>query len=113
MLLVMARTYYVYIAASRSRRLYIGVTGNIHRRMAQHRGALDGGSVFARHYRMERLVHAEEFDRALEAIEREKQLKGWRRVRKLALISASNPAWDDLLPPEYASTGRPRSQMSA
>ncbi len=93
----MPRTYWVYILASRTRRLYIGVTGSIHRRLAQHRDRL-GGSDFAGRYRMERLVHAEPFGRPEDAIRREKQLKGWVRVKKLALISKSNPTWEELVP---------------
>lgn len=89
------RSYHVYILASRSRCLYVGMTGNLARRLAQHRS---GDSAFTARYRIHRLVHLETFDRPMAAIRREKQLKGWRRARKLALVSQGNPAWDDLAP---------------
>jgi putative endonuclease len=81
------RDYYVYILASRSRELYIGVTNNLARRMAEHHA-----------YRHEiiRLVHVERTTDVREAIRREKQLKGWRRMRKIELIDSVNPRWLDL-----------------
>ncbi len=89
------RTYWVYILASRSRRTYIGVTNNLQRRLAVHRG--DGVTTTAR-YKMYRLVYAEPTNDVSAAIRREKKLKGWLRAKNLALISAVNPAWDDLSP---------------
>jgi putative endonuclease len=89
----MPRTFHVYILASRSRTLYIGVTGALHKRIAQHRAGL--GSGFARRYAALRLVYAESFAQPSDAIAREKQLKGWRRERKVALIASANPGWDD------------------
>ena len=92
----MSRTYHVYIVASISRVLYIGVTGDLSRRIAEHRAhAVDG---FTKRYRCTRLVHVEETTDVVAAIEREKQLKGWRRARKVALIEAGNPQWRDLSP---------------
>jgi putative endonuclease len=88
------RVYHVYVLASRTRRLYVGVTGDLCRRIAQHRaGALPG---FTRRYGVTRLVHAESHDDVHAAIAREKQLKRWPRWRKERLIEISNPAWDDL-----------------
>ena len=89
------RTYYVYILASRSRTLYIGVTNSLNRRVREHR---DGRIVTTARYRIERLVYVETTDDVRAAIAREKQLKGWLRKRKLALITATNPGWDDLAP---------------
>jgi putative endonuclease len=89
------RTYYVYILASRSRSLYIGVTNNLLRRLRCHR---DGQIHTTAKYRIVRLVYVETTADVLAAIAREKQLKGWLRKRKLALISAANPGWDDLAP---------------
>jgi putative endonuclease len=89
------RTYHVYILASRSRRLYIGVTNNLIRRLGMHR---DGQVHTTARYRIVRLVYVETTDDVRAAIAREKQLKGWVRRKKLALISAANPTWDDLAP---------------
>jgi putative endonuclease len=89
------RTFYVYILASRSRTLYVGVTNDITRRLAEHRAAIEG---FSARYRCVRLVLLETAPDARTAIAREKQLKKWRREKKLALITATNPAWDDLAP---------------
>ena len=86
--------YAVYILASRSRALYVGVTGNLTARMHAHRsGAIPGHT---RRYRITRLVHIETCDDVHAAIAREKQLKGWRREKKVALIEARNPTREDL-----------------
>jgi len=87
------RTYYVYICASKSRRLYVGVTRNLEHRIYQHR---NGFGAFTSQYQINRLVHFEEFSHAIEAIEREKRIKSFLRDRKIALIESKNPAWDDL-----------------
>ena len=87
------RTFFVYILASRSRTLYIGVTNDMARRLAQHRAARVG---FTARYHCARLVLVETTPDARSAIAREKQLKNWRREKKLALIEATNPGWDDL-----------------
>lgn len=89
------RQFHVYILASRSRNLYIGVTNNLPRRLEMHRA---GEVCSTAKYRIVRLVYVESTDDVRAAIAREKQLKGWRRDRKLSLISSMNPAWDDLLP---------------
>ena len=92
------RTYHVYILASRSRSLYIGVTNNIVRRLCAHRA---GQVHTTAKYRATRLVYAEDTVDVRAAIAREKQLKGWTRKKKLALISSANPGWDDLSPPSF------------
>jgi len=86
--------YYVYILSSRSRNLYTGVTNNIARRVAEHREGIIPG--FTSRYRIHRLVYVEPFGHPSAAIAREKQIKGWLRARKIALIEEQNPAWDDL-----------------
>ena len=91
----MARTYFVYILASDSRELYIGVTGNLAKRISQHRAALKPEGYTANHTTA-RLVFCESTDDILAAIPREKQLKGWTRRRKLELIEGLNPDWKDL-----------------
>lgn len=86
--------YYVYILSSRSRNLYTGVTNNITRRVSEHREGL--GSSFTKRYRIHRLVHYECYPSVRAAIAREKEIKGWRREKKIALIIEQNAAWDDL-----------------
>jgi putative endonuclease len=88
--------YYVYILASRSRTLYIGVTNNLTRRLQQHRdGTADS---FTKRYNINRLVYFERFQYIDNAIAREKYLKHFTREEKLALVSQSNPTWEDLAP---------------
>ena len=90
------RTYYVYILTNVKRNvMYVGVTNNLENRIAEHG---DGrGGAFTRKYRLNTLVYAEEYQYADEAIAREKEIKGWRRSKKNALVEASNPTWADLL----------------
>ena len=84
----------VYILASNSRRLYVGVTSDLIRRIAEHRnGSIPG---FTSHYRIKRLVYYEETLNARAAIAREKQIKKWSREKKLRLIEQVNPGWIDL-----------------
>ena len=87
------RTYWTYILASRSRRLYIGVTSNLLRRLHQHRTEPSG---FCARYRTVRLVYFESASNPSDAIAREKQLKGWRREMQIALIEEWNAGWLDL-----------------
>ena len=96
---------YVYILASRTKRLYIGVTSDLERRIWQHKA----GEIpsFAARYNISKLVYVEEFERMTAAIEREKQLKGWLRARKVALIESVNPEWDDLADHWYSGHGDP------
>ena len=86
--------YFVYILSSKPRRIYVGVTNDLFRRVLQHkRGEIEG---FAQHYKINRLVYYEKFQYVRNAIRREKVIKGWVRVKKLALIERDNPTWDDL-----------------
>lgn len=88
------KKYWVYIVCSRSGTLYIGMCNNIERRMMEHKsGEFEG---FASKYHCDRLVFWESFDDVRDAIDREKQLKGWRREKKIALIESMNPRWADL-----------------
>lgn len=88
------RRFYVYILSSRSRTLYVGMTSDIARRLGEHRSrSVDG---FTRRYRVERLVYLEEHPSACSALEREQQIKRWRREKKVRLIETLNPAWEDL-----------------
>ncbi len=88
------RRYFVYIMASRSHTLYVGVTGKLRARVYQHKWREHEG--FTARYNCDRLVCFEEFHEVGDAIAREKELKGWRREKKIALIEASNPTWVDL-----------------
>jgi putative endonuclease len=88
--------YYVYIVTNRSRTLYTGVTNNLVRRAWQHKKKLLPG--FTRAYNIDRLVYYESFGDIRAAIQREKQIKGWLRAKKIALIESENPQWLDLTP---------------
>jgi putative endonuclease len=89
------RTYFVYVLASESRELYVGVTGSLEKRVLQHRTGLKPKGYSAEH-RTTHLVYCESTDNVLAAIRREKQIKGWTRRKKLELIETLNPDWKDL-----------------
>jgi putative endonuclease len=86
--------YFVYIMTNRGHTLYIGVTNDLERRVYEHKHRLVAG--FTSRYAIDRLVYFEEHCDVQVAIAREKELKGWRRARKIALIESMNPAWRDL-----------------
>jgi putative endonuclease len=90
----MTREYYVYILSNASRRLYVGVTNNLERRVYEHKHKLMPG--FTSEYNINRLVYFEITTDVSAAIAREKQIKGWLRRKKLALIESQNPTWEDL-----------------
>jgi putative endonuclease len=88
------KRYYVYILSSKSRALYVGMTGFLMARILQHKsGVVDG---FTRRYHINRLVYYETFHYVNNAIVRESEIKAWRREKKVALIKSANPLWDDL-----------------
>jgi putative endonuclease len=96
--------FYVYIVQSNSRRaLYIGMTNNLRRRMFHHKTHRMEG--FTDDYNATRLVYWESFDDVRKAINREKQLKRWRREKKITLIARLNPGWKDLAEDWYGDTG--------
>ncbi len=97
------KRYYVYILASLSGTLYIGITDDLERRMVEHKEGLIPG--FTKQYGVHRLVYFEVYSDVRNAIRREKQLKGWRREKKIALIRSTNPSWKDLARPWYESRG--------
>jgi len=103
--------YYIYIMASRSRVLYVGVTNDIARRVNEHKQGLIPG--FTHKYRVTRLVHFEEFADIRDAIAREKTIKGWKRSRKVSLIEERNPTWEDLSENWTSSLARARSRLSS
>ena len=86
--------YYVYIVASPSRTIYTGVTNNLERRMWEHKQKLVKG--FTARHGVTRLVWFEDYRMIDDAIAREKQVKGWLRAKKVALIERENPTWHDL-----------------
>ena len=92
---MVARSFYVYILASRiGGTLYIGVTNDLIRRVGEHRLKLAEG--FTKKYEIAKLVYFEQFDDIENAIKREKRLKKWNRAWKIRLIEEQNPNWDDL-----------------
>ena len=92
--------YYVYILSNAANTtIYTGVTNDLERRLWEHRNHVDKGSFTAR-YSVTKLVHYEMTTDINAAIEREKQIKGWSRKRKNALIEKENPTWQELLPSE-------------
>jgi putative endonuclease len=86
--------YFVYMVASKSRVLYIGMTARLDQRIREHKQDLIDG--FSKQYRCHRLVYYESFDDVKKAIDREKQLKRWNRAKKDWLIERVNPTWEDL-----------------
>lgn len=88
------KRYYVYILSSLSGTLYTGVTNSIRRRLIEHRAGQEPS--FTARYEVNRLVYYEVFEYVGNAIRREKQIKGWRRARKVELIKSLNPGWRDL-----------------
>ena len=92
----MKKTYCVYIMSNVSKMLYTGVTNDLERRVFQHKTKeVDG---FTKKYNIHRLVYLEGFGEIRAAIAREKQIKGWLRAKKVALIESVNPEWRDLAP---------------
>jgi putative endonuclease len=88
------KLYYVYIVASKSRAIYVGMTGFLMNRVLGHRAG--EASQFTRKYRIDRLVYYEVFHSVAAAVARETEIKKWRREKKVALIVQKNPTWEDL-----------------
>jgi len=88
------KLYYVYILASRSRAIYVGMTAFLMARVLRHRPG--EGAAFTRRYRIHRLVYCETFHSVAAAIARETEIKKWRREKKSALIAQKNPTGEDL-----------------
>ena len=99
---------FVYIMTNRSRTLYIGVASKLEQRVHQHKHKEIPG--FTARYNITRLAYYEEIPSIRDAITREKQLKGWRRSRKIELIEAVNPQWRDLSEDWYTSTSPTNSR---
>ena len=90
----MSKEYYVYIMTKKSRTLYTGVTNDLMRRVYEHKNKLVKG--FTSKYNIQYLVYYETTSSIYSAIERVKQIKGWLRAKKVALIESANPEWKDL-----------------
>ena len=88
------KSYFVYIMTNRSKTLYTGVTNNLERRVYEHKNKLVAG--FTSKYNITKLVYYEETSDVHSALAREKQIKGWLRAKKIALIEAENPEWKDI-----------------
>jgi putative endonuclease len=88
------KTYFVYIMSNCSKTLYAGITGNLIGRVWRHKLAIP--SKFTSKYKLDRLVYFERYEDLHKAIEREKEIKRWLRIRKIALIVSVNPTWRDL-----------------
>src|SRR5258706_15065461 len=103
--------WYVYILGSLSGTLYIGFTGRLEARVFEHKeGLLEG---FTEKYHVDRLLYYESFDDPRTGINREKQIKGWRRAKKIGLIEGVNPAWKDLSRRWYDDVQRRRVKWDA
>jgi putative endonuclease len=90
----MSKEYYVYIMTNRSRTLYVGVTNDLTRRVYEHKNKLIPG--FTSKYNIQYLIYYESTSSIYAAIQREKQIKGWLRAKKIALIESMNSGWKDL-----------------
>ena len=88
------RQYYTYMMSNRSKTIYTGMTNGLRKRVLQHKLGVNEG--FTHKYKLDRLVYYEIFGNVLNAIAREKEIKGWLRIRKIELIVSVNPTWADL-----------------
>jgi len=106
------RRFFVYLMTNRPRShvLYTGITGDLPRRVFQHRNKILRG--FTSRYNLTRLVYYEEFVYPDAAINREKEIKGWRRSKKIRLIESMNPHWDDLAE-KWTDIYKPEPQRNA
>jgi len=97
----MEHRYFVYLMSNESRMLYVGVTNNVTKRAFEHKSKAIPG--FTRKYNLYKLVYFEEFADIRAAIAREKQIKGWLRSKKVALVNSKNPQWIALAESQYKS----------
>lgn len=92
--MVRGKTYYVFLTASNSRVIYVGMTNDLCRRVYEHKHKMVDG--FTKRYNVDKLVYYEETNDVRVAIQREKQIKKWRREKKIVLIERENAGWRDL-----------------
>jgi len=88
------KQYYVYILTNKSNTLYTGITDDLYRRLYEHKNKLTPG--FTKKYNIDKLIYYEVFDDPESAIQREKEIKGWTRKKKLELIKKINPNFEEL-----------------
>ena len=105
------RDYYIYIMTNKARTLYGGLTNNLERRVAQHKRRLTEG--FTSRYGLDELAYYASTNDVREAIAREKQIKGWTRAKKVALIEEMNPDWDDLSATWYSNAKQSGSEADS
>jgi putative endonuclease len=106
------RTYHLYILSNVSRMLYVGVTGDLNRRLFEHKNKLVPG--YSRNYNLHKLVYIEAYGNVNDAIYREKEIKGWLRSKKADLIKSTNPRWNDLAANYFSPlTTRPPTKKTA
>ena len=96
----MSKEYYIYIMTNKSRTLYTGVTNDLMRRVYEYKNKLVPG--FTSKYNIQYLVYYESTSSIYSALEREKQIKGWLKAKKIALINSMNPEWKDISEERYA-----------
>jgi putative endonuclease len=106
----MEQSYFVYIMRNSSKLLYTGVTNDVEARVFQHKSKLIPG--FTQKYNLYKLVYFEKFGDIRKAIRREKQIKGWLRSRKVALIESLNPRWLDLAEDHFRSSTKFKTMSS-
>lgn len=88
------KEFFVYILTNRNKTvLYTGITSDLEKRLAEHKEGEKGESAFTSRYGVKHLLYYERFQRACDAIAREKEIKGWRREKKIRLIESENPYW--------------------
>lgn len=104
------KQYHVYVMVSQSKTLYVGATSSLSHRVEQHR---DKASNFTSRYNISRLVYYEAAPDPMSAIAREKQIKGWTRAKKIALVESFNPEWDDLAESWFASEAASNATSAA
>ena len=104
------KRYCVYIMSNVSKMLYVGVTNDLEKRVLQHKSKLILG--YTQRYNLFKLVYFESFGDIRDAIRREKQIKGWLRSKKVALIQSVNPHWNDLAEKHFRSGTKSRSMSS-
>ena len=100
----MEESYFVYIMSNTSKMLYTGVTNDVEARAFQHKSKKVPG--FTQRYNLHKLVYFEKFGSVHEAIRREKQIKGWLRCKKVALVESMNPQWLDLAEDHFKSAAK-------
>ncbi len=104
------KSFFVYMMTNKSRVvLYTGVTNDLTRRVWEHQNSEFKG--FTKTYKVNRLVYYEDFDDPIDEISREKEIKGWRRSKKNALVETLNPKWADLSSTLYEETGGPLAPL--